>query len=120
MKIPVAIILDEMTIQPWQQCSLDIASDLIDIRLILNCQNTKTKKNYLNNFFYYVLNIFSMKFDINRRIAFPHNNISVHDFKSDYAGVWQSVPNDVITRLKKDKIKLVLKFGMNLLIRMLN
>ncbi len=115
MKIPVAIILDEMTIQPWQQCSLDIASDLIDIKLILNCQNTKNKKNYLNNFFYYVLNIFSMKFDMNRRISFPNNNISVYDFKSEYAGVWQTVPNDVVTRLKKDKIKLVIKFGMNLL-----
>ena len=39
----------------------------------------------------------------------------MYDFKSEYAGVWQTVPNDVITRLKKDKIKLVIKFGMNLL-----
>lgn len=115
MKIPVAIILDEMKIQSWQQRSLDIASDLIDVKLILNCSNTKTKKDYFQNFFYYLLNIFSMQSDINRSISFPNQEIRVIEFNSKYNGIWQSIPPDIILKLKKEKIKLVIKFGMNLL-----
>lgn len=115
MKIPVAIILDGMSIQPWQQSSLDMASDLIDIKLILNCTNTKTKKNYIKNFFYYLLNIFSMKFNSNNAIPFIKKDIKVLDFSSEYTGTWQSIPLEVISTLKKEKIELVIKYGMNLL-----
>jgi hypothetical protein len=115
MKIPVAIILDEMMIQSWQQSSLDLASELIDVKLILNCTNTMTKKNYFYNFFYYVLNICCMRFNINRSIFFPYQGIKVLEFNSEYNGIWQSIPLDVISKLKKEKIKLVIKFGMNLL-----
>jgi hypothetical protein len=115
MKIPVAVILDEMQIQPWQQDSLDIASDLIDIKLILNCKNTATKKNYLKNFFYYLLNIFSMQFGLNHPHLFSKQKIRVIDFSSEYSGIWQSIPADVISSIKKEKINLIIKFGMNLL-----
>ena len=115
MKIPVAIILDEMKIQCWQQHSLNIASDLIDVKLILNCTNTRTKKNYIQNFFYYLLNIFSMKSHINRSISFSNQEIRVLEFNSEYDGIWQAIPLNTISELKKEKIKLVIKFGMNLL-----
>lgn len=52
MKIPVALIIDNNLLEQWQQESLDLVDDLIEIKLILNCKNTHNKKKLFKHFIY--------------------------------------------------------------------
>ena len=61
MKKRAAVLLDDHQISKWQLAALEAASESIEIVLVLNCQNTKTKKNYSKHFLYYLLNILSLK-----------------------------------------------------------
>ena len=60
-KLKVALILDNLEICKWQKDALDYTKDLIDIRVILNCQNTKIDRNLKKHFLYYLLNYLSLK-----------------------------------------------------------
>jgi hypothetical protein len=43
MKYRAALIVDNLHITKWQQNALDEAADNIEIVLIINCQNTRSK-----------------------------------------------------------------------------
>ena len=115
MKIKVAIIVDNLSISNWQKNALDYASDLFDIELILNCTNTKTRKSYVRNFAYYILNIFCLKNSLTKKNDFPSGKTKVVDFISSYQRDWQRIPSNVIKQIHDCNIKLVIKFGMSLL-----
>ena len=51
MKPKAAIILDNFLLAKWQEDALEEVKKKLDIELILNCKNTKTKKNFLKTFF---------------------------------------------------------------------
>ena len=61
MKKKAALIVDDMYLRKWQLDALEIAKENVEIKLIINCQNTYSKRKYIRNFFYYILNIFSLK-----------------------------------------------------------
>ena len=67
MKYRAAVIVDNLHITKWQKSALDEAAENIEIALIINCQNTKTKKNYFKHFFYYVLKFFITQKSINQK-----------------------------------------------------
>lgn len=115
MKLRAALILDDLKIKKWQQEALDAASSKIDLILILNCENTKYKKRYLENFLYYILNFFTLKNKQTKSYSFKFSSGKVINFNSVYKGIWQSIPEDVISELQKNDIDIVLKFGMGLL-----
>ena len=52
MKYRAALIVDNLHITKWQKSALDEAAENIEIVLIINCQNTKIKKNYFKHFYY--------------------------------------------------------------------
>ena len=116
MKIPVALIIDNNLLEQWQQESLDLVDDLIEVKLILNCQNTHNKKKLFKHFIYYLINFFSLKNALTSKHKF-HNNQKIKkiDFDSKYSGIWQSIPQDVADLISKNEIQLVVKFGMSLL-----
>ena len=60
-KLKAAIILDNLEIAQWQKIALEEASDILDIKIIINCKNTKNQKKIIKNFLYYSLNIFTLK-----------------------------------------------------------
>jgi len=115
MKPSAAIILDNLSLRKWQIDALEQAKKKINITLILNCKNTRIKKKIFKNFFYYILNIFSLKNFLNKKIKFDYSNIKVINFNSIYNKSWQSLPGEVINRLNNENINLIIKFGMNLL-----
>ena len=114
-KLKAAVILDNLTISKWQQSALDQASESLDLVLIINCKNTKTKKNLKNNFLYYVLNVFTLKNSLTKRVSYSISNEKVLSFDSAYKGNWQSIPENISQHLSDKKIDVVIKFGMSLL-----
>ena len=116
MKIPIAIIIDNCSLESWQQESINFISQYVDIRLVLNCQNTHNKKNLFKHFIYYLINFFSLKNRSTAKVKFINDNdIQCLSFNSIYKGSWQSIPHDISKVIASKEIKLVLKFGMSLL-----
>ena len=113
----VAIIVDNGFLTLWQYNSLKLASNLVDIKLILNCKNTITKRNYIKYFVYYVINFLfirnkhSAKISINNKFS----TSKFFDFESHYFDNRQHLPKETLEIIKNEKIELIIKFGMNLL-----
>tara|TARA_B100001059_G_C17791653_1_gene560521 strand:- start:54 stop:1637 length:1584 start_codon:yes stop_codon:yes gene_type:complete len=115
MKLKSALLLDNLILTKWQKQSLKLALNKLDIVLILNCTNTKSKKKYIKNFIYYLLNIISLKNSLTNQKTYNISDEKVYNFDSKYNGIWQSIPDEIYEILKKNNIDLVIKFGMNLL-----
>jgi len=115
MKIKTAIIVDNLSLSKWQKDALEEVKKKINIKLILNCQNSKTKKKIFKNLFYYILNIISLRNFLSIKKKFFYPKIKTIHFNSVYNGSWQALPANVIDKLNNEKIQVVIKFGMNLL-----
>ncbi len=115
MKLRAALLVDSLRISRWQLEALEVAQEAIDVVLVLNCKNTSNKKNFINNFFYYALNIFTLKNSLTKRAPINLEQTEVINFKSIYKGAWQSFPKEVYDALDEESVDLVIKFGMSLL-----
>ena len=114
-KLRAALILDNLAISKWQQDALDEASDLLDISVILNCQNTANKRNIRKNFLYYGLNVFTLKNSLTKKRPYVLSNEKIIDFDSVYKGSWQTIPEDISQQLIDEGVEVVIKYGMSLL-----
>ena len=110
-----ALLVDNLQISRWQLEALDVAQESIDLVLVLNCKNTSNKKNYVKNFFFYALNIFTLKNSLTKRVPINLEQTEVINFESIYKGAWQSLPKEVYDALDVGSVDLVIKFGMSLL-----
>ena len=115
MKIKTALIVDNLTLTEWQKRALSHASDIMNIEIILNCQNTYTKKKFLKHFGYYLINIIALRNHLTRRSKLDFEHKKVISFSSLYDGDWQTLPKEVLHEIEKREIKLIIKFGMSLL-----
>ena len=115
MKKRVALLVDNLHLSKWQSEAIEAASDLIEIVMVLNCQNSKNKKQYFKNFMYYILNILTLKNHLTRTSAVMFSDAAIIDFESIYKGAWQSLPGKIYKELKDGNIDFVIKFGMGLL-----
>ena len=115
MKLKAALLVDKLKICKWQLNALEAAYDSIEIVMVLNCQNTHTKKNYTKNLLYYALNLISLNNNLTRKetIYLPHKRII--NFQSIYEGSWQLLPQEVYKELESGRVDVVIKFGMSLL-----
>ncbi len=113
--IKVAIITDGISLTKWQLDALKYAYDLLDVRLVLSCRNTKTKKAWVKNFFYFVLNFLTLRNEQTRNFKHEFQGVDVINFDSLYEGAWQKLPDCIVDRLKSENIDVVVKFGMSLL-----
>lgn len=114
-KLKAAVILDNFMLSEWQKIALQEASETLDISIIVNCQNTKIKKNLRKNFFYYALNIVSLKNSFTKLSKYQITTEKVINFDSLYNGNWQSIPKDISHHLIEQQIDVIIKFGMSLL-----
>jgi len=114
-KMRAALLVDNLQLSKWQLDALNAASDSIEIVLVLNCQNTSTKKRYLKNLLYYALHLFTLKNHLTKKklVSFP--DALVVKFESILNGAWQSLPKEIYKELNSNNIDVVIKFGMNLL-----
>ena len=114
-KINTALIIDNSSIHQWQRSSLMEAQGLINVKLILNCNNTKNKKYIFKNFFYYILNIFTLKNKLTKGSIYKNTNAKWIDFNSEINKNWQTIPSNIIKKVHSAEIDLIIKFGMGLL-----
>lgn len=114
-KLKAALILDNLILKEWQRAALAEVTDLLDIKLVLNCKNTKTKKHLAKNFLYYSLNVLALKNSLTKRSEYVISDEKVLDFESIYKGSWQSIPKDISKSVQDEDIDVVIKFGMALL-----
>tara|TARA_B110000503_G_scaffold13210_1_gene17977 strand:+ start:272 stop:1846 length:1575 start_codon:yes stop_codon:yes gene_type:complete len=115
MKLRTAIIIDQLRAEKWMLDALNEASDQLEIIYVLNCVNSKTKRKWIENFFYYILNFLSLKNNQTKKQSLPDNNAKIINFESDYIKNWQTIPVNIIQKLLDKKIEVVIKFGMGLL-----
>ncbi|MDR5836670.1 hypothetical protein [Caballeronia sp. LZ034LL] len=115
MKIDVALIVDDCRIALWQKQALEYVADLINVRVILSCTNTRSKKRNVDNLAYYVLKRFTLENSLSAKVPVDTKNIEVVSFDSEYDGAWQRIPDCVSETLLNKDIKVIIKFGMNLL-----
>lgn len=114
-KVSVAVIVDDASISNWQLESIFESSDLIDVKLILNCKNTPARMVRLGNIFYYAFAYCYARCSERDKVSLPETWQSHVDFNSNIDGLWQSIPNEVLEIIKNQGIELILKFGMGLL-----
>lgn len=115
MKVRAALIVDGNEIKSWQRAALEGAADLLDVQLVLSCTNTRIKRRLWRNFLYYILNFFSLRNSLTRRVSGYFSDVRVLGFESDYDGAWQVIPATVVDELRRLDIDVVVKFGMSLL-----
>lgn len=115
MKLRAALLVDNLQVARWQLEALEAANESIDIVLVLNCENTRNKKNYVKNFFYYALNVFTLRNSLTKRAQINRKIAKVINFESIYEGAWQSFPKKIYDCLEEENVDLVIKFGMSLL-----
>jgi len=114
-KIKAALILDNGKISKWQLMALEQTLDLVNIDLILNCKNTKIKRNLFKHCIYYILNQFTLRNSLTISSDFDTKSIEILNFNSIYKGNWQSIPKVIQNELANREIKLIIKFGMSLM-----
>jgi hypothetical protein len=110
-----ALIMDGTEVMQWQKDALDAVGDLVEIKLVLSCINTRTKKNLAKNFLYYVLNVLALKNRLNRKVQLDQKGVTLIEFESIYEGSWQKIPSFVSKEIADSNIDVVIKFGMSLL-----
>jgi hypothetical protein len=113
--LSAAILIDGHCITKWQLAALDAARELLDIRLVLSCQNTRIKKAYGKHFLYYALNFWSLKNDWSKPVELTAGCAKKIEFDSVYQGNWQKIPDAVAEELVHAGVDVVIKFGMSLL-----
>ena len=69
-KLTAALLVDNLLIANYQKQALINAIELLDIKIIINCQNTLRKKNSLKQFLLYFLNLFSIKNYMSKILCF--------------------------------------------------
>lgn len=114
-KLRAALILDDLKLTEWQKVALEEASELLDIKLVLNCKNTKTKKSLIKNFLYYSMNVFTLKNSLTKSSEYDFSDEKILDFNSIYNNNWQSIPKNISKLLNDERIDVIIKFGMSLL-----
>lgn len=116
-KLKAAVILDNNKIKKWQTDAIQGCADVMDITLVLNCQNTQIKRSYAKHFLYYVINATCLKSPITLSSDYKNDGeVETIDFSSINNKGWQSFPDDLIKLINEKKLDLIIKFGMNLLV----
>lgn len=110
-----ALVIDGAEVTQWQKDALDAVADLLDVKFILSCTNTHTKKNLTKNFLYYLLNALVLKNRLTRKVQLDRKGVPLIEFQSIYEGIWQKIPSSVSREITNSNIDIVIKFGMSLL-----
>ena len=112
----VGIIVDRMTLARWQAEALRTLVGQADL-LVYNCDNGKPPPRRLRYAFYYLLNLFTVRNPLTRRIPWPSDlsALEIRKFEARYDGAWQELPDELIQQLRSDKLNVIVKLGMGLL-----
>lgn len=113
--LKIALLVDNRSLNEWEERSLAAISDMVEVVLVINCVNTVTKKRILSNWAYYALNLISIRSSLTKKKRHDFQGCKILDFSSRYEGAWQWIPESVVEEIITSGAQVVIKFGMSLL-----
>lgn len=117
-KLQVGLIVDSNSITEWQRHALQNCQDLIQIKLVLSCENNISQKKFFKHGLYYLLNLCSIK---NRQardapwLDLINQSCQIENFKCQKQGIWQVIDEPTKLLIQNQNLDVLIKFGMNLL-----
>jgi hypothetical protein len=110
------VLVDRMMLARWQADALRTLASDADF-IVYDCRNSAPPRRRLRHAAYYLLNLFTVRNRMTRRMAWPADlpATALHEFDAPAIGGWQELPPDLIKQVKSDRIDLIIKFGMGLL-----
>jgi hypothetical protein len=113
----VAVFVDAGQVQRFLRDALDAVEGCEEVS-VFSCTNTRTRKKPFRHGAYYALNLLTVRNQWTRAVPVSGTTKRIAEtveFESDYDGIWQVLPADVIARLREGAFDVVLKFGLGLM-----
>ena len=85
-KLTAVLLVDNLSIANYQKQALINAFEQLDIKIIINCQNTLRRKYPLKQFLHYFLDLFSIKNFMTKPTSLPIelNGVEIINFDCLY------------------------------------
>jgi hypothetical protein len=85
--------------------------------VIYSCENDVPAKRQLRHALYYLLNLFTVRNPMTRRVELPITlaAATTRRFRTHRNGAWQQLPPELLREIEKDAPAVLIKFGMGLL-----
>jgi hypothetical protein len=115
--VKIAVLIDGDKVQRFALDCLDAISGTDEIT-IFSCTNSRWRRSWFRHGVYYLLNLAAVRNGLTRPVPIASGRKRIAhrvEFASDYDGVWQKLPPDVVGALASGGFDVVLKFGMGLL-----
>ncbi len=115
-RLRVGVIIDQRELAEWQVRALHTLRNHADF-FIYNCQNPSSAPRRARHAFYYLLNLFTIRNALTKRVSWPADlqAEAERDFDALQEGAWQALPANLLEQLRDDRIDVIVKFGMGLL-----
>ncbi|MCL6740397.1 hypothetical protein LZ518_04540 [Sphingomonas sp. RB56-2] len=113
----IGLIVDDLGLARWQADALACLPADCEF-LVYNCTNSGPSRRSLGHAFYYALNMLSLRTGMSARVALPDELkiLAKTDFKAEFEGSWQCLPEPLLRRIAADRPSVLIKFGMGLLL----
>lgn len=117
-RLRAGILVDSSTISQWQFDALQHAGDLLDIQVVLQCENSESRKRPIKHFLYYLLNLIAVRNRSTRPVPWgdiiePHTDII--KFRCAQEKGWEVIDHETCTKVSTYQLDVVVRFGMNLI-----
>lgn len=115
--LKVAVFADAGQVQKFARDALDAVEGCDDVTLF-SCTNTHRRKQAVRHGLYYALNLLSVRNAETRGVPVGDGAKTIAEtveFESEYDGVWQRLPAEIVARLREGGFDVILKFGLGLL-----
>jgi hypothetical protein len=114
--VRVGVFLDGDRLAAWQAAALRQLPAGTEF-LLYRCSNSRRQLSPVRHGAYYALNRWSLRMTATRSVPFPPELpvADVTDFASEWDGIWQRLPTELIERIATDQPAVLIKFGLGLL-----
>lgn len=115
-RLQVGVLVDRHKLARWQAQALRTLADGADLR-VYSCRNSRPASRRLGHGAYYLLNLLAIRNRLTRRESWPADVVPVamYEFEAEWDGGWQKLPFELIEQFRRDRIDVIVKFGMGLL-----
>lgn len=114
--VKIGVILDGATLARWQAEGLETLADEAEF-VVYSCTTPPPATRRLRHAFYYLLNLFTVRNRMTRRVSLPSGLriVRICQFAAVSDGRWQSLPRKLLDTIAGDRPAVLVKFGMGLL-----
>jgi len=113
----IAVIADNDRVPSFALDAIN-AIEGTDQITVYSCTNTRLTRKWLRHACYYGLNLFTIRNALTQPVTLAQGNKRIArtiSFASDYDGIWQKLPPEIVRLLNDGGFDVILKFGMGLL-----